>query len=167
MDTTARHRPATIGNSACRSCGDPLMPPRSPRPPACEQRAPAQPVTALAGADRRPSRWPMRMACRLAGCALMAVRLSSPAAGVEILTQHSDNARSGANTAETILRPENVNAASFGLLYSVDLDGQISGQVLYVPGLMINGAVRKVAFFSTGACSVYACDAEASGAVLW
>ena len=37
---------------------------------------------------------------------------------VGVLTQHNNNARTGANLAETILNTSNVNARQFGKLFS-------------------------------------------------
>jgi uncharacterized protein (TIGR03118 family) len=43
---------------------------------------------------------------------------ASPA-GVDVLTYHNDNSRTGANLNETTLTPQNVNASSFGKLFSL------------------------------------------------
>src|ERR1700759_5411105 len=76
--------------------------------------------------------------------------LCSRAFGAQsVLTQHNDNQRSGSNTAETILTPANVNANSFGKLFTRTLDANVNGQVLYVPGIAIQGATRNVIYAST------------------
>ena len=91
----------------------------------------------------------------------------------EVLTQHNDNARTGANTAETVLKPATVNAASFGKLFTLTLNASVNGQVLYVPDLEIAGHRHNViyAYTSSGSnsspCSLYACDADIAGDPLW
>ena len=54
-----------------------------------------------------------------------------------VLTQHYDNARTGQNTTETILTPANVNSVQFGKLFTQTIDGQMTAQPLYVPGVFI------------------------------
>ena len=84
-----------------------------------------------------------------------------------ILTQHNDNARSGQNTSETILNTSDVNLNQFGKLFAMPSDGQVYAQPLYVPGVTINGAVHNVVIIATENDSVYAYDADSSGAPLW
>jgi hypothetical protein len=89
-----------------------------------------------------------------------------------VLTYHNDNARTGANTTETRLTPDNVNTNRFGLLRKYPVDGYIYAQPLYVPGLMIPGHGRHNAVFvATENNSVYAFDADsnegADGGLLW
>ena len=42
-----------------------------------------------------------------------------------VLTQHNDNARTGAYTTETVLTPGNVNQTTFGKLFPYPVDGRI------------------------------------------
>lgn len=66
--------------------------------------------------------------------------LSGPVrAQTPVLTQHNNNARTGAYTTETILTPANVNLSTFGKLFSYSVDGRIYAQPLYVPGVAISG----------------------------
>ncbi len=60
------------------------------------------------------------------------------AAAADVLTQHNDNARTGANVGETILNTGNVKPATFGRLWTLYVDGQISAQPLYVSQLPID-----------------------------
>jgi hypothetical protein len=76
--------------------------------------------------------------------------------GIQVLTQHNDVARTGANTKETILTTTNVKPAAFGKLFSRAVDGQVYAQPLYVGGL--DG--RNVIFVATEHNSVYAFDAD-------
>jgi hypothetical protein len=46
------------------------------------------------------------------------------AQAVNVLTQHNDLSRTGANTSESILTPANVSA-SFRKLFTDDVDGQV------------------------------------------
>src|SRR5579862_1216626 len=84
-----------------------------------------------------------------------------------VLTQHNNNARTGQNTSETILNTSNVNVNQFGKLFAMPADGQIYAQPLYVPGVTINGGVHNVVILATENDSVYAYDADLSGAPLW
>ena len=91
-----------------------------------------------------------------------------PAFGqTSVLTQHNDNARTGQNTSETILNTSNVNVNQFGKLFAMPSDGQVYAQPLYVPGVTINGGVHNLVVLATENDSVYAYDADSSGAPLW
>ena len=115
----------------------------------------------------RNSAWPTRSALSL----LLAATL--PAFGqVNVLTYHNDFSRTGQNTNETILTPANVNANTFGKVFSYPVDGQIYAQPLYVSALAIPGqGTHNVIFVATMHDSVYAFDADSNvgpnGGVLW
>ena len=80
-----------------------------------------------------------------------------------------DNGRSGLNSSETQLTPANVNASSFGKLFSYHVDGYAYAQPLYISNLRINGASHNVVFVATEMASVYAFDADnfGNGSPLW
>jgi len=85
---------------------------------------------------------------------------------VAVTTYHNDVTRQGANTAETILTPANVNSSSFGKLATYAVDGQVYPQPLIIPNLTIGGGTHNVMYVATEHDSVYAFDADGSG-TLW
>jgi hypothetical protein len=96
--------------------------------------------------------------------------VSHASAQVSVLTQHNDNARTGANLNETILNTTNVNVTRFGKLFARDVDGEVYAQPLYVPNLTIPGkGVHNVIFVATMNNSLYAFNADdpAQSTPLW
>ena len=84
-------------------------------------------------------------------------------AQVNVLTQHNDNARSGAFTNESILTPANVAPGTFGVIASRVVDGLVSAQPLYVSNVNIPGlGLHNVVYVATLHDSVYAFDADNS-----
>ena len=85
----------------------------------------------------------------------------------DVLTYHEDNTRSGWDPNETVLNPIDVNAASFGKLFNMPVDGKVDAQPLYMAGVNIPGqGVHNVVYVATEHDSVYAFDAD-NGARLW
>jgi hypothetical protein len=55
-----------------------------------------------------------------------------------VLTQHYNNARTGATLDETTLNTANVSSLTFGKLWTLYTDGQVVAQPLYVSALTID-----------------------------
>jgi hypothetical protein len=90
--------------------------------------------------------------------------------GQPVVTYHSDGARTGQSTDQTILVPSNVNPTKFGKLFSYPVDGIVVAQPLYVPNVTLPGiGTRNVVYIVTQHDSVYAFDADkfGTGAPLW
>ena len=80
---------------------------------------------------------------------------------VNVLTHRYDNARTGANLAETQLNTSNVNSGQFGKLFSYGVDADIYTQPLVVRGVNIVGkGTHNVVYVATNNNSVYAFDAD-------
>jgi hypothetical protein len=91
---------------------------------------------------------------------------------VSVLTHHNDNARSGANLAETSLTVSKVTRSTFGKLAYRIVDGDIYAQPLIVAGAETqDGSAKTMAIVATENNSVYAFDADSvdqnSNAQLW
>ncbi len=100
------------------------------------------------------------------GCAIFCTLSSTAKSQVNVTTHHNDIARTGANTAETVLTPQNVNTTQFGKLFSHPVNGQVYAQPLYVAGVTMgagtpqSGTTHNVVFVATEHDSVYAFDAD-------
>ena len=86
-------------------------------------------------------------------------------AQVSVTTFHNDAARTGQNLSELTLSPANVNANTFGKLFSYSLQGRIYAQPLYVPNVTINGGVHNVVYVVTEHDVVYAFDADSNSGI--
>jgi chitodextrinase len=86
-----------------------------------------------------------------------------------MFTHHNDDARTGQNLSETVLKPSNVNSTSFGKLGEFAIDGIAHASPLYVANVSIPGVGKKnVVYVATEHDSVYAFDADArTSTPLW
>jgi hypothetical protein len=81
----------------------------------------------------------------------------------DVLTYHTDNARTGQNLNEEILTPASVNTNHFGKLWVLPADGLVDAQPLYAAGVNIPlKGLRNVVFVVTEHNSVYAYDADST-----
>src|ERR1700727_739979 len=95
--------------------------------------------------------------------AIFAVAGQPPTAIINVLTWQYSNSRTGQNLHETVLTTTNVNATTFGKIFSYPVDGNIYAQPLYVGQLTITGqGTHNVVFIATENDSVYAFDADSA-----
>lgn len=112
-----------------------------------------------AGANRSKSAHMIFSAALLLCLALV----STSFAQAPFPTSLGDNARTAANTTETLLSPSNVNKNDFGRLFSFPTDYVAQAQPLYVPNVDIPGkGVHNVVYVVTMKDTVYAYDAESN-----
>ena len=73
------------------------------------------------------------------------VLAASTASAVDVLTSRNSIARAGVNADERLLNPTNVDARSFGKLWTLYADGQIVAQPLYASGLAVDTSANSSA----------------------
>lgn len=79
---------------------------------------------------------------------------------ISVLTGQYANSRIGANLNEPYLNSSLVNVSSFGKVATLNVDGPVFAQPLYMQGVVINGVSHNVVFIATMNDSVYAFDAD-------
>jgi hypothetical protein len=103
----------------------------------------------------------------LLAAVLVAVAIAGKPA---VITFHNDPASTGQNLDETILKLSNVKVKQFGKLHTTRVDGQIYGQPLYLPDVVIKAGAspgkHDVLLVATQHDSVYVLDAN-NGQQLW
>lgn len=80
-----------------------------------------------------------------------------------VSTWRNDASRSGVNSQEYALTPQNVTTATFGKLFSCPVDGYVFAQPLWVANVLISGARHNIVFVATENDSLYAFDADGPG----
>jgi hypothetical protein len=93
-----------------------------------------------------------------------AAKPGAPAsATLNVLTWRNDNGLTGQNLKETILTTANVNAATFGKVFSYAVDGNIYAQPLYAQNVAIpNKGTHNVLYVVTENDTAYAFDADSA-----
>jgi len=104
-----------------------------------------------------------------ASLCVFAMLCNRATAQVDVLTQHNDNMRTGANLRETELTPANVNKEQFGMLFKRVVDDQLYTQPLVATNVPVAGGAHDIVYVTTVNNSVYAFDANDAEAVapLW
>jgi hypothetical protein len=106
------------------------------------------------------------------GIATLTVNPSTTPSGLDVITYHFDNLRTGQNVNEMTLTPANVRQATFGKLGEFPVDGLVDAQPLLLSDLAIPGKGNKnVLYAVTEHDSIYAFDADSisstGGTILW
>ena len=86
----------------------------------------------------------------------------------DVITRSFDFARTGANTAETVLTPNAVKTSGVKqvlILHTPD-DPRLEAQPLYLSAINVKGKTRNVVYQATMGNTVYAWDAD-TGELLW
>lgn len=126
--------------------------------------APAAPATSPAPQTGSPVTYPSPVSSPSSPIPPPAPLPPPPA---DVLTQHNDNGRTGANLNETILSTSNVNPSDFGALYRIPVDGEIYAQPLYITNVDFGTRGRhNVLLVATMHNTLYAFDAD-TGEPLW
>ena len=96
------------------------------------------------------------------GSAFLWLLSSGVQAQINVVTQHYNLSRTGANLQETILNTSNVNITTFGLLRTYPVQGQVYAQPLYVAGVSLPGITGKknILYVATMHDIIYAFDAD-------
>lgn len=94
------------------------------------------------------------------------VCLHADGQSISVLTGQYQNSRISANLNEPYLNSSLVNVSSFGKVATLNVDGPVFAQPLYMQGVVIGGVSHNIVFIATMNNSVYAFDAD-TFAQLW
>jgi hypothetical protein len=118
--------------------------------------------------NRMKSHRPSALKLWITGLGVLVSMFAVPRLAAQgVMTWHNDAARTGQNLTETLLSPSNVNSTSFGLLFTLPVDGKVDAEPLYVPSLSISAVPHNVVYVATENDTVYAFDADSGGSPLW
>jgi hypothetical protein len=84
-----------------------------------------------------------------------------------VFTYHNDNSRDGVNTKEYGLTTSTVTPATFGKLFSCNMDGAVYAQPLWIANFTINGAKHNLILAVSMRDTVYLFDADANPCVMY
>jgi outer membrane protein assembly factor BamB len=121
---------------------------------------------ARTGATTRPA----RRTRAATGSVLLVLLTAWSSHAADVLVGRNDVRGTGANLAETLLTTANVTPATFGKLFSYEVDGFVYAQPLLVSELSVGGRIRNVLYVATTSSMVYALDADRpgiDGGLLW
>jgi hypothetical protein len=125
-------------------------------------------VLAVTGCSKSKTDSPMTHTAQVASepASTPAPYTGAPTGPLNILTYHDDNARTGENANETVLKPTNIDPQQFGKVGFLPVQGLVDAEPLYVSQLQIGGTERNVVFVVTEHDLAYAFDAD-TFAKLW
>ncbi|HEX3945143.1 MAG TPA: hypothetical protein VHW69_13740 [Rhizomicrobium sp.] len=99
--------------------------------------------------------------------AALGLKRRYPGTPTDVLRYHNDNYPTGWNPNETDLTPATVGSANFGLLKTLNVDGNVLAEPLMVSNFqMPDGNTHNVLIVVTGNNTVYAYDAQ-DYSILW
>ena len=113
----------------------------------------------MVAGPQSPAAFMQNRRMRIIGLLSLAIALQA-GAQIDVLTQHNDNSRTGANLRETALTPANVNPQHFGKLFQRAVDDQLYTQPLVATGVSVSGGKHDLVYVTTVNNSVYSFDAN-------
>ena len=151
VDVAANHNPGSTSGSVTPP--PPTLTPPSPTPPPTPTPPPPTPTPPPPTPPPTPTPPPPPP--------------PPPSTARDVVQRGYDAGVSGATLSETTLTTSNVVPGRFGLVFKLPVDDNIMAQPLYVQNVPINKVAHNVLYVATMSDTVYAFDADRSGAPLW